>query len=121
MAFESDDCTGVLSIPLIGSNGVRREIRCEFTLTDPVPLERQIVCTSGNNDIRPALTGATFQLLVIIPPPGIRDTLTVKGINGDTGFEISSQFPSFFAQPSSSNAVLNCFIGGYAVLTRWYR
>lgn len=44
---------------------------------------------------------------LIVPPTGNLQTLTLKGITGDTGIPISSSQPTLlsFSVPSSSNAV----------------
>lgn len=120
MANESASATATLQIPL--NDGVQgQEILCTWSLTTPVELQNYIVMVSGFNLIRPTIVGSVYQLLVIVPPPGIYDTWTLKGVNGDTGFQIGCGFPTILPSPSTSNIGITATTGGYTILTRWFR
>lgn len=122
MANEAASCTATLQIPLRDTNGVTtQDIVCTWPLTTPVELQNYVTLSAGNTDIRPSIGGLTYQLLIIVPPPGVADTWKLKGVAGDTGFPISCTFPTFIPSPGSSALLLNAVSGGYTILTRWFR
>lgn len=51
--------------------------------------------TTGNNTITvPSVTGFTVKAATIIPPSDNTQTITLKGVNGDTGVAISPSDPT---------------------------
>lgn len=58
----------------------------------------------GNNTIT-VPSGATG--VVIIPPTGNTDNITLKGVAGDTGFLLHDTNPSYIALGGSASFVLN--------------
>lgn len=65
--------------------------------------------TSGNNTITvPSMTGVTVKGATIVPPAGNLETVTLKGIAGDTGIAISKTDPTSIAfETAPANFVLN--------------
>lgn len=121
MANESNSATATLQVPLFDSLGHEQELLCQWSLTTPVELQNYVVLNAGFTDIRPALAGSVFQLLIIVPPPGVNDTWILKGVSGDQGLTISSTFPTFIPSPSSTVLGITATTGGYTILTRWFR
>lgn len=59
----------------------------------------------GNNTVTLPTGGSTPKGATIIPPPGNAQTLTLKGVNGDTGIPLSKVDPtsiSFETPPPAS-------------------
>ena len=52
---------------------------------------------SGNNTITPPAGGTTPVQVLIIPPAGNTATLTLKGVNGDTGVVLHKTNPSLIS------------------------
>lgn len=82
--------------------------------------EQTVALSSGNNTIT-IPTGVTT--LVIAPPnsltpapnPPYAGTLTLKGVNGDTGIAISSKWPTvldFDAATQPASIVINASVSG---------
>lgn len=63
---------------------------------------------AGNNTITvPVATGVTVKGATIIPPAGNAQTLTLKGVNGDTGIALSNTDPTSIAfETAPANFVL---------------
>lgn len=54
--------------------------------------------SSGNNTITvPATSGITIKGATIVPPVGNTQTLTLKGVNGDTGISLHATDPTSIA------------------------
>lgn len=64
---------------------------------------------NGNNTITvPSATGVTVKGATIIPPSTNTQTLTLKGVNGDTGIAISKTDPTSIAfEVAPANFVLS--------------
>lgn len=63
----------------------------------------------GNNTITvPSATGITVKAATIVPPAGNTETLTLKGIGGDTGIAIGKTDPTSIAfDTAPANFVLS--------------
>jgi len=60
---------------------------------------------SGNNTITvPSVTGFSVVAVTIVPPPGNTNLVTLKGVNGDTGFGIHKTDPTCLALDTSTSS-----------------
>lgn len=57
---------------------------------------------SGANTITPPTSGVTAKAVTIIPPAGNTNSITLKGISGDTGVAIHKTDPTTIALDSPS-------------------
>jgi hypothetical protein len=62
-----------------------------------------VTLASGNNTITPPAGGSTPVAVTITPPSGNTQTLTLKGINADTGVVLHKTDPSSFGLNSPTN------------------
>ena len=63
---------------------------------------------SGDNTITVPTGGSTVKGATIIPPAGNVETITLKGVGGDTGIEISKTDPTSIGfETAPANFVLN--------------
>lgn len=71
--------------------------------------------SSGANTVT-VPTGTT--LVIIVPPTSNTETITIKGVSGDSGVQISKTAPSIFAWQTGSTFVLTAggAIAGLKVL-----
>lgn len=77
------------------------------TENDDSPGQVDIVTlSSGNNTITPPTGGTTPVSLTIIPPAGNTQTITLKGVAGDTGVLLSSTDPTTVALGSPTNTLV---------------
>jgi len=64
--------------------------------------------TSGNNTITVPTGGSSVATgCLIIPPSGNTNTVTLKGVNGDTGISLHRTNPTFVGLNAVSSFVLN--------------
>ena len=71
-----------------------------------------IALSSGNNTITVPAAGTVPTAATIVPPVGNLNTLTLKGVNGDTGIAIHLTDPSTIAIASSvTSFVINASSG----------
>lgn len=78
---------------------------------------------SGNNTIPVFTTGPTSEILptsvTIVPPADNEETITLKGVNGDTGVKLHPTDPTTIAlDPSVASFVLN--VTGDVLGVRFY-
>lgn len=84
-----------------------------FTITPNTSgnyVQTEITLASGNNTITvPSWT----VFMAIVPPSSNTQTLTLKGITGDTGFQIAETVPTFLSfQASAAPSTLVITAGG---------
>jgi hypothetical protein len=64
---------------------------------------------SGANTITPPTGGTTAKAVTIVPPAANAQTITLKGVTGDTGFLLSPTEPTTLALASGTTTfVLTC-------------
>ena len=73
--------------------------------------------TTGNNTITVPTAGGTATAVLIIPPAGNTNTLTIKGDAGDTGVSLHRTNPSLIGLNSVSSFILTT--GGVINNTRF--
>lgn len=102
--------TANLNIQYVDVSGNQQVQPPTVNLATPIGAKQSIVLANGNNTIT-IPDGTTF--VTIQPPAGNVQTLTLKGVNGDTGVRISpTAFTSFSRDPTVLTATFVLFTGG---------
>lgn len=73
-----------------------------------------LTLTTGANTITLPTGVGTIKNALIIPPTGNSQTLTLKGVTGDTGVPLSPTAPTLLSFPASPSATF-CITAGGAV------
>ena len=74
--------------------------------TDSPGVANIVTLALGNNTITPPSGGTTPKALTIVPPVGNTETITLKGVNGDTGVVLHVTDPTSIALNSSTNTLV---------------
>lgn len=64
-----------------------------------------VTLASGFNEIEKPAGGTTVRAVTIVPPAGNTETITLKGITGDTGIQLHDTDPTTIAIDSSVSSI----------------
>lgn len=94
-----------VTIALTGDVALTDEFAAAENAASPGAVTVQALSSGFNSISVPASTGILVTAVTIIPPAGNAQTLTLKGVTGDTGIALHPTDPTTIALASSVTAI----------------
>lgn len=99
--------TRVITINLTGDVSASNSLQAQANAVSPASITIHTLAP-GDNTITVPTGGSTVKGATIIPPAGNTQTLTLKGVGGDTGIALSKLDPTSLGfETAPANFVLN--------------
>jgi len=94
----ADPTSASFICPVDGEPSGSADILLQWVIAAPFNYDVPHFLAPGFNVLSPGISGSqVYSIVAIIPPADNTQTLTLKGITGDTGFEISMNTPTVLA------------------------